>query len=541
MSRSVRRPAAGVVMWPRSELALASLLLLSAVVLALAWPFLAATADDAFITYAYARNLAEGKGLVFNVGERVEGFSSPLHVLVLAAAMRAGLPVVPTAKVIGLLALIAAAMGALWTVWMASRSFGLGLWAAAAIATQATLVLYAVQGLEDALYVALLVWGLGALAISAHRSVPTSAGPLLLGLAAIARPEGLMWWAVLAVFVAVNWRRQLSGAAGAASLLGLGLLVAWKAFTLHYYGALLPNTFRAKPGVGAGLAVFGLGAANPHAVAARYLLRLWRDVMPAMWLGLVAGLPLAPLARQARWLVAAACLLAVGFGVYAPHGWWFLQRYWQAAIALGYLTAALGLWGLWSAAGGRSGRRLAWAAAIALALGPLHNVTIWHQARKAWDAGQANPAAKSEAHIRLGKWLGEHAARTDWVVAPEIGAIKFYSRANVLDALGLTDRFIASLVWTKGGPGGVHRDPDAHRRWVEYVLRHRPAFVVVYVDRRSREPIDRTHRALVEVAEALGLKPLCQTRLSDSVDAVVMGRAAAAVPRAPVAKITSPD
>ncbi|GAH95705.1 unnamed protein product, partial [marine sediment metagenome] len=32
--------------------------------------------DDAYISYRYAQNLAEGNGLVYNLGERVEGYSN---------------------------------------------------------------------------------------------------------------------------------------------------------------------------------------------------------------------------------------------------------------------------------------------------------------------------------------------------------------------------------------------------------------------------------------------------------------------------------
>jgi len=42
--------------------------------------------DDAYIGYRYARNLAEGKGLVFNPGERVEAYTDPLFVVMLAPA-----------------------------------------------------------------------------------------------------------------------------------------------------------------------------------------------------------------------------------------------------------------------------------------------------------------------------------------------------------------------------------------------------------------------------------------------------------------------
>jgi arabinofuranosyltransferase len=41
--------------------------------------------DDAMISMRYARNLAEGNGLVFNPGERVQGFSNPLMTLCMSA------------------------------------------------------------------------------------------------------------------------------------------------------------------------------------------------------------------------------------------------------------------------------------------------------------------------------------------------------------------------------------------------------------------------------------------------------------------------
>ena len=43
-------------------------------------------ADDAFITYRYAENLAGGLGFVYNAGERVYGTTTPLLTLVLAGA-----------------------------------------------------------------------------------------------------------------------------------------------------------------------------------------------------------------------------------------------------------------------------------------------------------------------------------------------------------------------------------------------------------------------------------------------------------------------
>lgn len=43
--------------------------------------------DDAMISMRYARNLAEGYGLVWNPGERVEGYTNPLWTLWMALIM----------------------------------------------------------------------------------------------------------------------------------------------------------------------------------------------------------------------------------------------------------------------------------------------------------------------------------------------------------------------------------------------------------------------------------------------------------------------
>lgn len=40
--------------------------------------------DDAFISFRYARNLAEGNGLVWNLGERVEGYTNFLWTVAMA-------------------------------------------------------------------------------------------------------------------------------------------------------------------------------------------------------------------------------------------------------------------------------------------------------------------------------------------------------------------------------------------------------------------------------------------------------------------------
>ena len=58
--------------------------------------------DDVFIAFRYAENLVQGNGLVFNVGERVEGYTDFLWVLLSAVAIGIGADPAQSAGLINL-------------------------------------------------------------------------------------------------------------------------------------------------------------------------------------------------------------------------------------------------------------------------------------------------------------------------------------------------------------------------------------------------------------------------------------------------------
>ncbi len=65
------------------------------------------TVDDAFISFRYAQHLAEGYGLVWNIGEApVEGYSNFLWVLMISAFMYLKLDPVLISKFLGLASLM---------------------------------------------------------------------------------------------------------------------------------------------------------------------------------------------------------------------------------------------------------------------------------------------------------------------------------------------------------------------------------------------------------------------------------------------------
>src|SRR5262245_45338199 len=86
---------------PRAAWALSATAMIVVVVLAEHYSHLLGgnISDDAMTSMQYAKNLAEGNGLVFNVGERVEGYTNFLWVIMMtplyALSKAFGIPFVP--------------------------------------------------------------------------------------------------------------------------------------------------------------------------------------------------------------------------------------------------------------------------------------------------------------------------------------------------------------------------------------------------------------------------------------------------------------
>src|SRR5262252_3921733 len=95
----------------RAQLVLAGCALASIALVAhsLVWNFVT---DDAFVSFVYARNLARHGQLVFNLGERVEGYTNFLWTVILALLMKVGLAPEIMSRVLG----TAAGCGTLFVV-----------------------------------------------------------------------------------------------------------------------------------------------------------------------------------------------------------------------------------------------------------------------------------------------------------------------------------------------------------------------------------------------------------------------------------------
>ncbi len=216
-----------------------------------------AVIDDAYISFRYAANFAEGKGLVFNPGERVEGFSNFLWTLIIAIAMRL-FHVDPMffAKILGMLASI----GLIITSYLASRMV-LGRWSLVnfipplIIAGNTYLAHWSVMGLATSAFVFMIFLTM-TVAFAEHKyRWRFQVSPILAALTIMMRIDGSFF---LGIMFAVFWLILITRGEftlrrwGFWMLEFLIIMIPYMTWRLLYYASLFPNPYYAKvdPNIG---------------------------------------------------------------------------------------------------------------------------------------------------------------------------------------------------------------------------------------------------------------------------------------------------
>jgi hypothetical protein len=214
------------------------------------WALVDWVIDDAAISFAYARNLAEGAGAVATAGgERVEGYSNPSWVFLLAVAHGLGLHLFPAAKILSWICSLVC-LGLSWRI--AQDALGGGrpraaLLAPLGLAASSPFVIWSASTLENAWF------GMWALILVdrartelKHGGAPWSAAAAVV--LALTRPEGVLYVAVVGVILATLHRGRGAGIRPMVRWMGcvVGVLAGFEALRLAYYAWPLPNTYYAK-------------------------------------------------------------------------------------------------------------------------------------------------------------------------------------------------------------------------------------------------------------------------------------------------------
>lgn len=206
--------------------------------------------DDAMISMRYGKHLAEGVGLVWNPGERVEGYTNFLWVLVMALVHIFPIPASKTSLVILLINVILSIatlpliirIGMLLggkTTAVAGTLLGMVL--------SSNIMAWATAGAETPLLILLFLLGIWRVLHDTATQRPSPTTFLLIASLTLVRSDGLVLagglYGMALLLARGREERKQTMSYGALSLI---IPIAHLLFRALYYGDIIPNTARLK-------------------------------------------------------------------------------------------------------------------------------------------------------------------------------------------------------------------------------------------------------------------------------------------------------
>ncbi len=449
------------------------------------------TTDDALITFRYVQNFASGHGLVYNPGERVEGFSSFLFVLFLAPFQLLHLDLFVVANLLGIAASVVELILVLAIVRRVTRSPALVGLAGVLFASDRIVTVWSTGGLETSVQGALVTALIAVVLLRPAVSGAIAAGALCLALA-VNRPEGALYFPLYLAWLVLARRAQAGPALARAAnvfLPGVALLLVAR---FLYYNELLANPFRAKV---AGVSTADLGAGYLHYFAMRVG---WTSIPALAWVA-VAGVAIWGVVRRDRAISATTADAPVGPAI---------------ALAVVVVVVVAQLAAVFVMGGDymcdfRFCRPiigpLVLAVACAFALAPRNAVVVvvafafvaahgWRQYLGVGVFSDAPPAPAHKQRLAVSRDMADEyhdallvfAEPSDTQLVDKSGFMGFGHRMRTIDATGLLSREIERDFYPREDfmENGARQRFPGHQRWprVEFMQRERFTFIFAKVN-----------------------------------------------------------
>lgn len=443
--------------------------------------------DDAYITFRYVENFVAGKGLVYNVGQHVWGYSTVAYLFWLSGIkiLVSGVALPELAVRANVIPFAACGFAVYLLVARITQSRWIGAIGAGSILVHPAMLCISTGGMESFLFLAFALFSLWSAIVNRH----VTAG-ILAGMAILTRPEGVLLGPILLLARWREWKSLVKMAVPA------GVLVAaWLLFARIYYGGIVPHSVIAKnlplyplaPGtcayrIYASLENLIFGTTCPSLVQLRTLIALGAIAAAA------AGILLhQPYRRNLGWALPAVLFGVVG--LYHVGNPLFMEWYWPSVLVTALLTVIVGAFALATWIAERFHRRgLALQGTlirdgVLAGLGgwlilstvgaygwnrPGVDASIWSIGR---DPCRLRVVGYRHAAERLNRFIAPH----DVVAAPEIGALGYYLEGRVLDVCGLVSPEAIAYLPT---PASQRIDPGVGAVPLELVRSLQPQWVV---------------------------------------------------------------
>lgn len=424
--------------------------------------------DDAYIGFRYSRNFARGHGLVYNLGERVEGYTNFLWVVLLSLFSRAGMDIPKTSIVLGMgLSLLCLLYTLRLSKSLSSFSAPWNSLCGLMLIADGSFAFWAVSGMETLMFTALLVMGTSFFLqeeVWGERGHHFSA--IVFALATLTRPEGGLFAMTALLWLSLNaWgKRDRASLAKLFSWAFLFFLIFIPYFLWRwaYYGYLLPNPFYVK--VGFGWLQFQRGLLYTY----DFCLKRGGLVLFAL-----LCLPLRP-RNEALSFLTLMSLLYAAYVVYVGGDWAGAFRFFVPIVPFLYILVQEGLLGFLERLKGflPLGSRAFQAALFAALFLGLVGISSYEGEFKRFILPYRYVELERAS---LGRYLKERAPKNSLMACWTAGSLPFYSELTTIDMYGLTDLHIAHKKVEDMGRGQA-----GHEKFdIAYILARRPHFIVI--------------------------------------------------------------
>jgi hypothetical protein len=438
--------------------------------------------DDSFISLRYSDRFRHGLGLTWTDGERVEGYSNLLWVVLVAIAGLFTDELVNVARVLGVASTSLTILALVWGHASRHAKYTLApLYAGLALALTGPVVAWSVGGLEAPLLMCLVCWAIVLCFPLAGEAVGHSWRQLwrpsaLLGLAALTRPDGVSFAFAVAFGLLVARKLRWAAWRDAVKLLALPvtLFALQLVFRKLYYGAWLPNTSTKL-------------AWSTERIEAgwNYVTRDWQT-FAGLWAPCIFalfGLPFSRRLRRHALLILPALLGWTAYVVLIGGDFMPQRRHLVPGLGLMALLAAEGLRVL-----------VSYRQVAVLALAPLGLFHLYRTQTSGFPVDDANNAAWYWEGRPIGQFFRSAFGEHDPLLAVDAaGSLPYFSRLRSLDMLGLNDRYIATHPPKDLGRGSLaHELGDG-----KYVMSRKPDLVVFHLPIGRSAPMWRSGREMV--------------------------------------------
>jgi arabinofuranosyltransferase len=408
--------------------------------------------DDAFITFRVARNLSSGIGPVFNPGERVEGYTSFLWMILMAAVIRLGGAPELWSRILSLLFSAGTIL-----LFFRSISYDSGFpkyLFTIFLVFSAPFIAWSTGGLETAAFTFLVFAAVMKFREACERKTSKIflLASLLFTLAAMTRPEGVPIFAVMAAFLVFFALTGKSSLRQVISFL-LPFIVLYGIYFLWryiYYGHFFPNTYYVKS---PGASMLRLGTAYswhflahsapwiPFIIVAYRIVRTGKQIFRDIDIAILT-------------VLAFYSIYIIGVG----GDFMALYRFYMPLLPLTYFLFHRLYW---------NAEKIDHQTTISpIVLGALVifvaiNISSGIKAKMNDHAYNLDSIGCLETYVdqwsRIGRLIADNSRPTDTIAVTAAGAIPYYSGLYTIDMLGLEASDLSKYKWTNtlGGPGHV--------------------------------------------------------------------------------------